>query len=108
MKNIVVAGKSVNRVLFGLVLGLIIGLYFLVAPVLYNKVEKVKVFVNRFAIPVPRLPHILCYAALLAMVQFIPGTRASEILEFGGVWIFILMIYHPLNREVFSRKTLDR
>lgn len=100
--------KSINRVLFGLTLGVIVGFYFLIAPVLYNKMEGVKVFVNRFAIPVPRLIHILCYVALLAMVQFIAGKHSGEILEFGGVWIFLLMIYHPLNREVFSRKTLDR
>lgn len=106
--NMIVSGKSVNRILFGLILGITIGFYFVVAPILYSKVDRVKEIINRFAIPIPKLAHVLAYVALFVAVQLIPGKRSGEILEFGGVWIFILMIYNPLNREVFSRKSFER
>lgn len=95
---------KVNRFIFGTVLGVIVVFYFLVLPILYRKFERVKNFANEWAIFVPRIYHIVAYVTLAAIAKTIPSGKKGEILEFGGVWIFTLLIFEPLNREFFSRK----
>lgn len=95
---------KVNRVIFGTFLGIIVVFYFLILPFLYRRIEKIKKFVNEWAIPVPRIYHIVAYVTLAAIAKTIPSGKKGEILEFGGVWIFTLMIFEPFNRDFFSRK----
>ncbi|TNE97721.1 MAG: hypothetical protein EP326_10965 [Deltaproteobacteria bacterium] len=99
---------KVNRYIFGTFLGILVVLYFLVMPFLYVKLEKVKNLVDKFAIPVPKLFHIAAYILLAIIVKFIDSSRKGEILEFGGCWIFLLMCFGPLNRQLFSRKSFER
>lgn len=106
--NLVVDGKKINKIVFGTFLGIVVGLYFLVLPSVYSRVEKVKALVNKFAIPVPRLFHVLAYVALVGLVELIDGGKKGEILEFGGCWIFALLTLVPKNREIFSRVSLSR
>ncbi len=106
--NLKFAGKSFNRIIFGSFLGIVIVLYFLIMPFLYLKMEKVKKTVNKLALPVPKLFHILAYLILAAAVEMIDSPKKGEILEFGGCWIFLLMNFYPFNGDIFSRKTLER
>lgn len=106
--NLRFGGFKINKYIFGTLLGIIIASYFLILPFAYQRIEKIKAFVNRFAIPVPRIYHIAAYLLLFLLVNAIPSGKKGEILEFGGCWIFLMMIFEPLNREVFSRKSLER
>ncbi len=99
---------KVNRYIFGTFLGILVGIYFLILPILYQKVEKIKELINKFALPMPQLYHIVAYLILAALVNMIDGGKKGEILEFGGCWIFLLMFFEPLNREIFSRKSFKR
>lgn len=101
-------GFRVNRIIFGTGLGIAVAIYFLILPVLYRKKESVKSLINRLALPLPRNYHILAYLLLFGLVQLIPTPKKGEILEFGGCWIFLLMMFEPLNREIFSRKLEKR
>jgi hypothetical protein len=106
--NLVVDGKKINKIIFGTFLGICIVFYFLILPFLYRKLEKVKSFVNKFAIPIPKWGHVAAYLALALACEFIAGGKKGEILEFGGCWIFALMLLSPLNTVVFSRKSFER
>lgn len=99
---------KVNRYIFGTFLGILVVLYFLVMPFLYIQKRRVKALVDKFALPVPKLFHIVAYLFLALIVKFIDSGRKGEILEFGGCWIFLLMCFGPLNREIFSRRSFER
>lgn len=106
--NLRFGGFKVNRYIFGTFLGICVVLYFLVMPFLYIRGGKIKNLVDKFALPVPKLFHIVAYLCLALIVKFIDSGRKGEILEFGGCWIFLLMCFGPLNRQLFSRKSFER
>ena len=106
--NLIVSGKKINKIVFGTILGILIGIYFLILPFLYRKFEKVKNLVDKFAIPLPKYFHIAAYLVLVGLTELIAGGKKGEILEFGGVWIFVLMTFSPYNRDLFSRKSFER
>ncbi len=108
LHNLVVGGKKINKIVFGTLLGIGVVFYFLILPVLYRKIEKVKELVNSFALPIPKWGHVAAYLLLALACEFIAGGKKGEILEFGGCWIFTLMLLSPLNTTVFSRKSLER
>lgn len=99
---------KINKIIFGTFLGIGIVFYFLILPVLYKKSEKIKTLVDSWALPLPHFYHIIAYVALAILSEFIAGGKKGEILEFGGSWIVLLMIFKPYNREIFSRKSLER
>jgi hypothetical protein len=103
LHNLIVSGVKINKLIFGLMLGIFVGLYFLVLPPLYRLVPAVKRLINTFAIPVPCLWHIACYVILFAFVQITPSPKRGELLEFGGCWIFFCLNLFPFNREIYRR-----
>lgn len=98
----------VNKVIFGSFLGLALVFYFIFLPYLYKKVEKIRVKVDSWALPLPRIYHIVAYLFLALLGELIAGAKKGEILEFGGSWIVLLMFFNPSNREIFSRKSIER
>ncbi len=106
--NLRFGGVKINKLIFGTFLGIGIVFYFLVLPFVYQKKEAVKKFVDSWALPLPRLYHILAYISLAIIAELIAGGKKGEIMEFGGSWIVLLMIFEPFNREIFSRKSFER
>ncbi len=83
--------------------------YLTILPLCYLKYPKVRRRVNDWAIPLPRVYHINSYALLLLVYFFMPAIEQSaQLLQFGACWLFFMVMMEPLNRLVFSRKTLDR
>lgn len=108
LHNLILGGVQINRLIFGLILGICVASYLLILPVLYNKFEKIKNLVNAFALPLPRLAHVVFYAILFIISEITPSGKKGELLEFGGCWIFLIMTFNPHNREVFSRVSFNR
>ncbi len=106
--NLRFGGLKINKLIFGTFLGIGIVFYFLILPFIYRKKEAVKNFVDSWALPLPRIYHILAYVSLAVIAELIAGGKKGEILEFGGSWIVLLMIFEPYNREIFSRKSFER
>lgn len=106
--HLVLNGFHLNNIIFTLAIKVVATLYFLVLPYLYNKLDKLKDFVNKFAIPLPRYTQIGAYLALAGFVQLIPSDLRYVIFEYGFYWILVLMMYNPINDKVFSRKSLVR
>lgn len=100
--NLVFQGKKINKIIFGTLLGICVGIYFLILPVLYRKMERIKKLVNKWALPIPQNRHILGYLVLFVLVQMMPTPKKGEILEFGGTFIFFILILFPLNKEIYD------
>ena len=108
LHNLYFGDFKINKVIFGTFLGIFIVFYFLILPFLYQKIESVKEKVDTWGLPLPRNYHIVAYIALALLAEAISGGKKGEILEFGGSWIVLLMLFEPYNRTIFSRKMLDR
>jgi hypothetical protein len=108
LHNLILGDIKVNRLFFGLILGILVGLYLLVLPLLYKKMEKVRDFVNAVAFPVPRPIHIVIFILVFVMSELSPSGKKGELIEFGGCWMFLIMTFNPWNRDVFSRISLRR
>lgn len=108
IRHLVIAGFEITDIVFTLFIKVIATLYFIVLPFFYSRLDKIKNFVNRFAIPLPRYTQTAAYAVAAILMSFIPSDRRYIIFEFVFYWILVLMMYNPLNEEVFSRKTLVR
>lgn len=108
LHNLRFGGVKINKLIFGTLLGIGIVFYFLILPLLYRKKEGVKSFIDSIAFPLPRGYHIVAYLCLAVIAEFIAGGKKGEILEFGGTWIVLLMIFEPYNREIFSRRSFER
>lgn len=113
LHNLVVGGKKINKIIFGTFLGIFVGLYFLVLPFVYKKVEKVRKVIDGCAIPVPKYIHIVFVLLMVGIVELIALAsdghgKKGEIMEFGLCWIFVLLFFAPYNRVIYSRKVLDR
>ena len=108
IRHLVIAGFEITDIIFTLLIKILATLYFIVLPFFYSRLEQIKNFVNRFAIPLPRYSQTAAYAIAAIVMSFIPSDRRYIIFEFVFYWILVLMMYNPLNDEVFSRRTLVR
>ncbi len=106
--HLVVYGFHLNNIIFTLAIKFLATLYFIVLPFFYTKLQRIKSIVNRFAIPLPRYIQTGAYIVLAGLVGLIPSDLKYVIFEFGFYWILVLMMYNPLNDEVFSRISLIR
>jgi hypothetical protein len=108
LHNLFIGSFKFNRVIFGTTLGILIGFYFIILPLLYRKFEKIKLMVDSFALPLPKVFHIIFYIVLVSFVAFTKSEKKGELLEFGGCWIFLMMTFRPYNRQIFSRVSFQR
>ncbi|MDO9183127.1 MAG: hypothetical protein Q7U04_12000 [Bacteriovorax sp.] len=106
--HLVLNGFHFNNIIFTLSIKVLATLYFLVLPFFYTKLDKIKGVVNRFAVALPRYTQTGAYLILAGLVSFIPSDLRYVIFEFGFYWILVLMMYNPLNDEIFSRKSINR
>lgn len=106
--HLVIGGFHVNDIIFTLTIKVIATLYFLVLPFSYKRLDRLKAFVNRYAIPLPRYSHTAAYAVIAILMSFIPSNLRYIVFELCFYWILVLMMYNPLNDEIFSRVSLVR
>lgn len=108
IRHLVVAGFEFTDIIFTIGIKILATLYFIVLPFFYSRLEQIKKFVNRFAIPLPRYSQTAAYAVAAILMSFIPSSLRHIVFEFVFYWILVLMMYNPLNEEVFSRVSLVR
>lgn len=108
IRHLVIAGFEITDIIFTLGIKILATLYFIVLPFFYSRLDQIKNFVNRFAIPLPRYTQTAAYALAAVLMSFIPSQLRYIVFELVFYWILVLMMYNPLNDEVFSRKSLVR
>jgi hypothetical protein len=58
--------------------------------------------------PIPAWYHVAAFTLVFVIVKItkLSGTgKAGEIMEFGGTWVFFLLCWRPLNKNIFSKVT---
>lgn len=104
LHNLVVGGVKINKLVFGLILSIVVGIYFIILPVLYRKFSLAKKWINRLAMPLPTWAHIVSYLLVFGLSELTGSGKRGELLEFGGIGVFLLMLLYPLNREIYYQK----
>jgi len=107
--NLMIYNVNINKLVFGKILGVFIAIYLLVIPALYHFKEKSRNFLNRYAIPVARNYQILLFVFVTVLLQLhiSKATKVGELLEFGNCFLFLLVLLHPRNMEIFPQKVLS-
>jgi hypothetical protein len=108
LHNLLIYGVNINKLVFGKILGILIGFYLLAVPLLYRFNHRFKKFVNRWGIPIAQNYQILLSVLVIILVQLhlsLTG-RAGELLELCNCFVFLLILVHPYNRQIFPLKEL--
>lgn len=104
--NLVIYGVKLNKLVFGKILAILVALYLVVVPLAYRLSPKFRGFVNRWCIPVAQNYQILLCLIVILLVQ--PNLRLSakvaELRELSMCFIFLLILLHPYNHELFPPK----
>ena len=101
--NLVFGGIEINIVVFSKILGMIVCAYIFVLPYLYRKKKRVKEIVDSFGIPLPMPYQVISIIVLFILINILSySCRSSELLEFGGSFLLVLMVAHPYNSEIFQ------
>jgi hypothetical protein len=108
LHNLVVDGVKLNKLIFTLVLGVIMGIYLVMIPIVHAKNGALKKFLDRSAVPVPRLYQIIAFGVMALITTLIPDGKNAELLECGAALLFFLMIRFPNNAYLFSASSLDQ
>lgn len=97
--NLILDGEKINKIIFtdALIGGVVI--YLIIFPWIYKSNEKFKVFIDKAALPLPALYQtIACILVFIfSFLTFDP--KGSELLEFGGCFMFMLIVLYPLNKQ---------
>lgn len=104
LHNLVVGDTKVNKVVFSKLLGAFILTYILIFPVLYAKIGKIRELAHMFAVPVPQVRHVAAYLVVGSAELIVQSSKRGELLEFGGCFMFLIILLFPKNREIFEEE----
>lgn len=102
--HLIFFGYHINNIIFTLAVKIIATLYFFILPSAYVRSKRVKSFVNQFAVPVPKLFHLVSFLLLAPTAFALDSEYNYVIFQLGFYWIVVLMMYNPMNGEYFSRR----
>ena len=102
LHNLVVGGVKINKLIFSILLVAILGVFLLVMPFLYQKNKAVKNFIDRSAVPVPRVYQVIAFLLVFGLASLIPHGKNAELLECGAALLFFLVVCYPKNKAVFD------
>ena len=104
--NLLICGVKLNKLVFGKILSVLIGIYLLVVPLLYRLGERFKDFADNWRIPIAQNYQVFLCLIVVLLVQ--PHLRlvakAGELRELCMCFVFLLILLHPYNHEVFPLK----
>ena len=113
LHNMTINGKKINQPIFGTGLAVILLIYLAVLTPLYHKNQRIRGWLDRWAVPIPKRYHIVGYLVLLLLVEvvvknFSDTGRRGELTEFGGSFLVMLNIAFPLNASNFLSKSGEK
>lgn len=106
LHNLVIAGLSINLIVFSRLLILTAALYLLGLPIAYNRYTIVQRFVNEAGIPIARTYQSAGFLIVFALISLCPLGKRAELLEFGGCYLYLLIIKYPVNKEIYQTKPI--
>ncbi|MCY4524904.1 MAG: hypothetical protein OXB84_09200 [Halobacteriovoraceae bacterium] len=102
--NMYIAAHLSDLYIIDILIIILMVLYLLFLPWIYNRFESVSDLMNAKAIPVPRGFHIFSGWLLFIVIQLAASERKGELVEFSNYWILFIILLRPYNRSMFSRK----
>lgn len=103
LHNLKFGDFKVNKVIFGLIAGIISGVYVLILPVLYRTIGFVQYIIDDFAVPVPKLTHTLFFLAMYILFSMIDHGKKGEVIELVSCGMFFVIFLSPYNIKNFQR-----
>ncbi len=104
LHNLVVSGKKINKLVFGVGLHVVLLLYLFVLVPLYKRRPAVANFLDRFAVPIAKPYQVVSYILVIVLVQLLMvSSKRGEMSEFAGSFLFLLNIAFPYNHGLFRR-----
>jgi hypothetical protein len=100
--NLIINGYSINLLVFSRLIILMAVFYLLALPLLYRRKPFIREWVDRAGIPIARGYQVLAFLAVFAFISLCPSGKRAELLEFGGCFLFYLLVRYPLNRRIYS------
>jgi hypothetical protein len=102
LHNLVVNGVKINKLVFSIILTIAFGIYLVVVPIVYEKSRGFRNFLDRSAVPIPRLYQVVSFIALFIIVSLLRHEKNAELLECGAALLFFLIVRFPKNYLVFT------
>jgi hypothetical protein len=104
--NLILYGVNINRLIFGKILAMIVGVYLLLVPLLYRLSKRWKNLLNRWRIPVAQNYQILLMIIVTIVIRMHLGLskKVDELLELSSCYIIFLILTHPYNRDIIPLK----
>jgi hypothetical protein len=103
LHNLVVGGKKLNKIVFGIGLHLALLIYLLALVPMYKRKPGLRGFLDRLAVPIAKPYLVVTYLVILILVQVLmDDSKRGELAEFAGSFLFLLNIAFPYNRELFT------
>ncbi|CAA9235936.1 MAG: hypothetical protein AVDCRST_MAG95-1212 [uncultured Adhaeribacter sp.] len=100
--NLIINGYSINLLVFSRLIILMAVFYLLVLPQLYQRKAFIRKWVDRAGLPVARGYQVLAFLAVFALISLCPSGKRAELLEFGGCFLFYLLVRYPLNAHIYT------
>ena len=101
LHNLVVNGVKINKLVFTLFLGVAIGVFLVIIPLLHRKNASFRRFIDYSGIPVTKFYQVVAIIVLAGLTSLITHGKNAELLESGAVLLFFLIIRYPKNQYVF-------
>jgi hypothetical protein len=102
LHNLVIGDVKINKLFFGVILTSAILIYLVLVPLLYQKIPQIRLLLDSWYVPIPRIRHSVAYLLLLLIISLIPASKKWELLEFGSVVVFFIILWSPWNKEVLE------
>lgn len=100
--NLEVGGVKLNKLIFSQLLTLVMAIYLLIMPFLYQKYKGIKKLVDMFVIPLPQLSHIAAFLINTIFIAILPNlSRKWEVYELFFSVIFLLIFLNPVNKSIY-------
>jgi hypothetical protein len=100
--NLVFDDFSVNKVIFGTILGILIVIYCIILPLLHAYKPKIRSLIDTLGLPMATRPQILWYLFGAIIAMNIPAPRKGEVLELVGCFSILMIFAFPKNRSIFK------
>ena len=102
LHNMIVGGVSINRIVFSKLLGVVVMVYLLPLPWLFDRGEKIRSLVNAHAVPLPHWHHVALAALIVAIIETSRAPARGEITEFATATFGLLILLNAKNGAIYE------
>lgn len=102
LHNLQIGDVKINKLIFGKVLGVVIGFYLIAVPWIHRRFAPARAWLGRLAVPVPRLAHAAVFLSLFVLINLLDVPRKGELIEFAGCSVFFSIFLRPANQPLFE------